>query len=154
MSFAYTLTVEEKDFPLLAFDYDLEQAFLPNGKPNGGVSGGRIRFLMEVQDETLFSSWMFDWRSTKDGSITVNRIDQASKFKEVKFTKAYMISMAESFVVDGDASLISAGYDAGAYDIYRWTTGLQSRMDRAYVLCCEIMAQTINIDGIAHDNKW
>lgn len=154
MSFAYNLKVDDKDFPLLAFEYDLSQGALQNGKPASGVRGGKIRFLMELLDETLFANWMFDWRSTKDGSITINRIDQASKFKEIKFTKAYLMQMAESFG-EGDAILLSPdAMGTTPYEIYQWTTRLQNRMDRSYVLFCEISAQTINVDGIAHDNKW
>ncbi len=154
MSFAFTITVEEKEFPLLAFDYDLQQAYMPNGKPEGGVSGGHIRFMLEIPDDSLFTEWMFDAKIAKSGSIKVNRIDQASKFKEVVFKGAYMVAMAESFAIDNDATLISEKYNVEAYALYRWTTGLQSRMDRAYVLACEIMAETIQIDGISHDNKW
>ncbi|HTJ10848.1 MAG TPA: type VI secretion system tube protein TssD [Dinghuibacter sp.] len=154
MSFAYNLHVDDKDFALLAFGYDLSQDALQDGKPASGVRGGRIRFLMEILDESFFSSWMFDWRSTKDGSITVNRIDQASKFKEIKFTKAYMMQTAESFG-EGDAILMSPeAVGPIPHEIYQWTSRLQNRMDRSYVLFCEISAQTINVDGIAHDNKW
>lgn len=154
MSFAYNLRIDEKDFTLLAFEYDLQQQFQENGKPAGGVMGGRIRFLLDIQDESLFASWMFNWTTTKDGSITVNRIDQASKFKELKFKKAYMMAMSESFSVTDTPALVSADYSPPVFEKYQWTTELQHRMDRSYVLFCELSAQSIDIDGIAHDNKW
>ena len=154
MSFSYNLHVDDKDYALLAFEYNIGQDAQSNGVPAGGIAAGKIRLLLDVLDDNFFVNWMFNWKSQKDGTITVNRIDQSSKFKEIKFTKAYMLEMVESFSVGTDNTLITPRDESIFLEVYQWINQHQTRMDRSYVVYCEISAQTINVDGIAHDNKW
>lgn len=154
MSFSYNLHVEEKDFPLLALEYYLVQKYQENGKPSGGVQGGRIRILLEIQDDTFMNSWMFDYKATHDGTITMYRIDEASKYKEIKFTKAYMVGLAESFSVGTDPALLDASSFPTQYEVYQWITSQQEKLKKSFVMYCEFSAETIKVDGVSHDNKW
>lgn len=154
MSFSYKLHIEDKDFNLLALEYYFFQNHLDNGKPAGGVQGGRIRFLLEVQADTFFHGWMFDVKATHDGKITLNKTDEASKFRQIDFTKAYLVSLAESFSVDTEPALISANISPHLYAVYQWITRQQDSVKKSYVLYCELSAAIITIDGISHNNYW
>jgi hypothetical protein len=154
MSFTYYMKVDDKVFNLLALEYHMIQGYNDIGKPAGGVQGGRIRFLLEVQDDPFFASWMFNFTTTHDGMIVMYRIDEASRFKELKFTKAYLVNMCESFNVGAEPALMSEKAFPVEFEIYQWIHGFQERLNASFVLFCEISSETISLDGVSHDNKW
>lgn len=158
MSFKANLQVDGKDFELLECVCELSQKHDSSGRPASGVNAGFIRFIIEGTDDDTFGSWIADPTKKKDGKITLFRIDQDSKFKEIEFTGGYLFVLSESFVIDGDLGMFDDDdpvfTDAAQHIVYRDVIRYQFRSRMSHVMLGKISAEKIKIDGVEHNNRW
>jgi len=156
MSFKATLDLDGKTFEILEWSSELEQKMNTKGQPASGVKGGEMEMVLSGSSEGVFASWIIDPISKKDGTITLYRHDQDSKFKEIKFKGAYLINFTESFITPED----SRAEGRVVYLIekeqrrYDWIMRFHARTSMSYVMFCRISAEIITIDGVEHDNQW
>ncbi len=158
MSFKATLTIEGKSFDILEYRCLLEQQFDPKGRPASGVKGGDIDMILAGTADNTFSNWIVDPTSRKDGSITFFRIDQNSKFKEIKFKGAYLIRLTESCITPPADSQIESRIIDNVINKGRETFDqimrFHARTSMSYIIHCNLSAEKITIDGVDHDNQW
>lgn len=157
MAFKADLDLNGKTYEVLEFNSAFDQKHDNKGKPGSGVKGGLITIIIAGTADDTFSSWATDPTKTNDGTITLYRIDQNSKFKEYKFSGAYITKLCESFIVDNDIDYQSRAVRFRNVDIefdYIQTLSFHQRTQMSYVMFCEISAGKITIDGVDHDNKW
>jgi hypothetical protein len=148
-----TLRLEDKDYPLLELSYRFDQKFRSNGLPNGGVLGGRVRLIVEGQDNDVFISWATDPKKTLDGKITMVQDENLGTFKTVEFKQAYIVKFWERFL---DSNFTPEPFTRPedwviAEDLL---FGMMHRTGNSYVTYCEISAASISVDSADHDNKW
>jgi hypothetical protein len=162
MSFKATLDIGGKSFELMECNCKLQQKYDSSGKPASGVRGGIIDLIMQGSDDDTFYSWMHEPTKKQDGKITLFRIDQESKFKEIEFKNAYIITIAESFIVDEQIGYLDREHmiDSLRIDgmvrinVYQDLLTCQTRTNRSYLIYCELSAEVVKIDGVEHNNKW
>jgi hypothetical protein len=162
MSFKATIEVDSKTFDLMECTCKLQQKYDSSGKPASGIRGGILDLIMHGTDDDTFYSWMHDPTKKQDGKITIFRIDQGSKFKEIEFKNAYIISIAESFIEDEQIGyldrehLINSLASDGLVNItvYQDVVACQTRTNSSYLIYCSISAEIVKIDGVEHNNKW
>lgn len=94
------LTLDNKEYRLITFDYRASQPVTWNGKPSGRPSGFFIDLTIESDSDTSLLEWALG-NEAKDGVITFYKPDGMSKFNEVKFKKAYCIRHEERFEANG-----------------------------------------------------
>ncbi|MBT9188750.1 type VI secretion system tube protein TssD [Zobellia russellii] len=97
MSFLAKLTVDGQIYNVLHCIYNFEQPMDGTGKPAGKPLGGQISVTIESQGKYDLFHWMKEPEQTKDGSIVFFKRDALSKLQEVKFSKAYCVSLEEEF---------------------------------------------------------
>jgi hypothetical protein len=157
MSFKADLSINGKTFEVLEFSSRLEQKYDNKGKPSSGVKGGLLTVIISGTAEDTFSGWVTDPTKTNDGTITLYRIDQNSKFKEYKFSGAYITKLCESFIADDDIDVQERAVqfkDDAVEGIFEKVLSFHRRTQMSYVMYCEISAGKVTIDGVDHDNKW
>ena len=158
MSFKAELDIGGKIFELRECRCSLRQVRDIQGKPDSGVRGGIIKMLFEGTEDDTFSSWICDPLKKESGSITLYRIDQESKFKQIEFEGAYLVNLIESFVTDNDISRLEweemAVADNDLRDTFEFIMENHLRTRSGYLVFCRISAEKIKIDGIKHDNRW
>jgi hypothetical protein len=59
-----------------------------------------IHACFDAVDDTTITNWMIDPAKQFDGKITLYRIDQATKLKEIEFKKSYCVYLGDIFIVD------------------------------------------------------
>jgi len=152
-----TLKIDGKTFDILELKPVLEQKFDKRGRPSSGVRGGYFDVLLEGAADDTFASWITSPTKKRDGTITLYRDDQESKYKEIEFTGAYLTRWAESFMIDEDAVIDNGsleGFMPREQEIRSKLALFQSRTQSSYVMYFEISAEKVKIDGVEHDNKW
>jgi hypothetical protein len=157
MSFKADLDLNGKTFEVLEFKSQLEQKYDQKGKPTSGVKGGSFYLIIAGTPEDTFAAWITDPTKKNDGTITMYRIDQNSKFKEYKFTGAYITRLIESFIIDDDINLQGRALHStipAVQEVYEKVLSFQQRTQMSYIMYCEISAEKVTIDGVDHDNKW
>lgn len=97
------------------------------GKPAGKPLGGQISVTIESQGKYDLFHWMKEPEQTKDGSIVFFKRDAMSKLQEVKFSKAYCVSLEEEFDANDEMPM-------------------QKRI--------VISAQTITVGDMVFENSW
>ncbi|MGJ8739107.1 type VI secretion system tube protein TssD [Zobellia laminariae] len=105
MSFLAKLTVDGQIYNVLHCQYHFEQPMDNTGKPAGKPLGGRIMVTVESQGKYDLFHWMKEPEQTKDGSIVFFKRDAMSKLQEVKFSKAYCVSLEEEFSAISDTPM-------------------------------------------------
>jgi len=157
MSFRADLSINGKTYEVLEFSSHLEQKYDNKGKPGSGVKGGQLIIIIAGTADDTFSSWAADPTKKNDGTVTLYRIDQNSKFKEYKFSGAYITKLCESFIVDNDINSQDRAIRFKSEEVehvYEKVMGFHQRTQMSYVMYCEISAGKVTIDGVDHDNKW
>lgn len=166
MSFKATLAVAGKTYDVIQCHLPLSQKFDQKGKPVSGVLAGRIVLIVDGTDDGTLGSWMADPVKKQDGTITFYRVDQESKFKEVDFEGAYMMTLLENFTDDSqlfeslllETDAISTDQIADeAEEIIknnarRRLLDCQRRTGRSYCMLIRLSAEKVKIDGIEHRN--
>ncbi|MEN2401046.1 type VI secretion system tube protein TssD [Flavobacterium sp. MC2016-06] len=94
------LKLDNKEYRLITFDLKSTQPVDKTGKPSQRPSGLLIDLVIESDSDTSLLQWALG-NEPKDGIITFYKADGMSKFSEVKFQKAYCVSLAEKFEANG-----------------------------------------------------
>src|SRR5664279_5697043 len=98
------IAIESKSFNLLQCSCTLSQKFKPDGSPDSGVRGGMLDLILSgTEVDETFEKWISDPNMTKDGTIQFLKDpydNNDSKIKEIKFEKAYLVALIESYVVE------------------------------------------------------
>jgi hypothetical protein len=157
MPYKTILKIDGKEFEVLELNSVLEQKYDKKGRPSSGVKGGYFDVIMEGTADDTFASWITTPTKKKDGTFTLYKDDEDSKFKEIEFKSAYLTRLSESFVVDEDINFenrILHRFIDREQQIRELLFAFQSRTQMSYIMYCEITAEKIKIDGVEHDNKW
>ncbi|HVM86767.1 MAG TPA: type VI secretion system tube protein TssD [Puia sp.] len=99
MSFKAELTVDNKTYSVRRFHVITARNMDAKGRPSGKPEWG-IFLLMDAVDDTTITSWMIDPTKQMDGKLTIYKIDQDAKLKEIKFEKSYCTAMIDTFMFD------------------------------------------------------
>lgn len=159
MSFRATLDIDGKTFEILECSSEVVQKSDSRGRPTSGVNGGIITLFLAGTSDDTFANWIMDPTSRKDGTITFFRIDQESKFKEIKFEGAYLTSLDESFITPEEnleelRVIVFYLHNTRDKRKYNRIFEFHSRTSMSYVMHCRLSAEKITIDGVEHDNQW
>jgi len=127
-TFLAELIIDGVALPVMSCEYSFEQPVDSRGKAVTGVKGGIIYIQVEAgADETLLN-WAADPVKKLDGNLQFYRIDQHSRYKEIRFLDAYCFSYEEQFD-PGDSKV-------------------------AYYCRIGISARAIQVGKALHDNLW
>lgn len=97
MSFKAKLKVGGKEYNVLSCSYKLHQETDATGRPSSITRGGEIHLVVESNEDTSLSDWMFNNFERRDGSIAFLKRDTDATLKELKFTEGYMVKFFENF---------------------------------------------------------
>jgi hypothetical protein len=158
MSFKATITLDNKEFDVLACVSEMGQGINQAGKATSSVRGGDLRLTLrgEGDDDTL-PAWALDKNKEYAGTITFFKFDGIAKFREIKFEGGYITWFAESFMPVYDDENYD---DAIVYqdkldeDMFNMAKKAHKESGSDYLMLCKISAQKISIDSVEHDNHW
>jgi Hemolysin coregulated protein Hcp (TssD) len=166
MSFKCELKVADKTFEVIQCLLPVSQRRNQRGRPASGVRAEEIELILEGTDDGTLSTWMADPTKKQDGNITFFRIDQDSRFKEIDFEGAYMMTLVEYFTVGNrtadflgmqtdyfspEVDDIEVADDALKKSLNRLLYS-QARTGMSYCTLVRISAERIKIDGVEHQN--
>lgn len=126
-SFKATLKVDGKSFDVVACTYSFTQNTDERGRPASDVRKNHMKITIVASDDDKVLGWMIDPYKKTNGSVTFEKIDQASTLKEIKFEDAYCVAYEEDF----DAVNAQAMTDT-----------------------FEISARKITVGSATHEDKW
>jgi hypothetical protein len=130
MSFKATLKIGGDKFDVLSCSFGFSQGTDAKGLPATGVSSSSVSLAVESaeasQDEKLLAL-MIDSRKVFDASITMERINDDSTYKEIKLERCYMIGYSEGFTAQAS--------DHNTINV-------------------TITFQKMTIGNVTHDNEW
>lgn len=157
MSFKAVLSLEEKDFEVLECISEMEQVIDAKGKAVSAVRAGDLRLVLHGTGEETLPGWALNKDKKYNGSITFQRMDQQSKFRQISFENGYVTWFAESFMAADvnenydDALVFEDGFDEQMYNMVKKA---HKAFGADYLMICKISAQKITIDEVSHDNRW
>jgi hypothetical protein len=99
MPFNAQLTVDDKTYPIRAYYMIVSRDVDPKGRPNAKFSW-QMAIRIDAMDDTTLTNWMVDPSKQLDGKITLYKIDQMSKQKEIQFKQSYCYRMDDLFIAD------------------------------------------------------
>jgi len=97
MSFKAKFKVAGKELNVLECSYSLHQEVDATGRPSSITRGGKIKLIVESNQETDLFEWMCNNFERKDGSVVFFKRDSDATLKELKFKEGYLIDFEESF---------------------------------------------------------
>ncbi len=99
MSFKSELTIDGKTFSIRRFLTTIVRNTDAKGRPSS-MPAWAILIRLDAFDDTTLTGWMVDPSRQMDGKITIYKIDQDAKLKEIEFKKAYCTYMSDIFKAD------------------------------------------------------
>lgn len=125
-SFKATFKVDGKSFDVVSSSYSFTQNTDERGRPASDVRKGLIKVTVVASDDDKLIGWMIDPYKKTNGSITFEKIDQASTLKELKFEDGYCVSYEEDF----DAVNAQAMTDTFTISARKLTVGSATHEDK------------------------
>jgi hypothetical protein len=125
MSFKAELNLEGKTYQVKRFRLSVEREFDKRGRP-GSLPKWTLIIVLDSSEDKNLTNWMMEADQKKQGILTIYKIDESSKMKEIEFKNSYCGEMNNTFMID-------KGYTS-----------------------CEmfIIGQDIRIDSTAIINSW
>jgi len=108
MSFKATFIIDNKEYNVLACNYNLHQDVDVNGRPSSVTRGSLVSLIIESSDDSTVFEWMCDSYLRKDSTIRFNKRDEEGKLKELEIADAYVVDYAEDFDSAGNGSMIQS----------------------------------------------
>lgn len=99
MSFKSELVVDNKTFSARRFITTIFRKTDSKGRP-ASMPQWAILVRLDAIDDTTLTSWMIDPSKQQDGKITIYKIDQDTKLKEIEFKKGYCTYLNDTFKAD------------------------------------------------------
>ena len=99
MSFRSELTIDSKTYQVKRFRLSVEREYDRMGRP-GSLPKWTLIIVVDAADDKTLTDWMIDATQTKQGKLTIFKIDQASKMKEIEFKNSYCGEMNNTFMID------------------------------------------------------
>ena len=96
MSVRAELTIEGQTFRVVRFYTTLRRQEDDRGRPTSDPTW-RIFLLLDASNDKTITNWMCDPKKKVDGKITLYKIDQDSKLKEIEFKKSFCFKMRDFF---------------------------------------------------------
>ena len=122
MSFKAELSVEGKVYNVRRFFTLIHRKTDLKGRPTS-MPQWTIALRIDAVDDTTLTSWMIDPTKQLDGKLTIYKIDQDTKLKEIQFKKSYCYFMRDVF--QSDLSYASCEIHIGGKDIQINTASLK-----------------------------
>jgi hypothetical protein len=114
MSVRAELTIEGQTFRVIRFYTTLRRQEDDRGRPTSDPTW-RIYLLLEASSDKTITNWMCDPKKKLDGKITLYKVDQDSKLKEIEFRKSFCFKMRDFF--NASASFTSTFIGIAGKDI-------------------------------------
>lgn len=95
------LKLDNVEYRLLSFYYHTSQYVNSWGTPTGWLSPFCFNLIIESDSNTDLLEWIVSGDS-KDGIITFYKADGMTKYKDIKFKKAYCVSYTEKLIALSD----------------------------------------------------
>ena len=99
MSFKTELTIEGKIYNVRKFVVTIHRNMDYKGRPTS-MPAWSIFLVIDAINETTVTNWMIDPTKQLDGKLTIYKIDQESRLKEINFKKSYCYRMNDIFKTD------------------------------------------------------
>src|ERR1700730_14215715 len=122
MSFKAELSIEGKVYNVRRFFTLIHRKTDAKGRPTS-MPQWLIVLRIDAVDDTTLTSWMIDPTKQLDGKLTIYKIDQDTKLKEIQFKKSYCYSMVDIF--QSDVSYATSEIYIGGKDIQINTASLK-----------------------------
>ncbi len=107
MSFEATLTIEDKTFRVISFNYHTHRDHDKFGRPTSQLYGIKLELTVEhTPDCVLLHDWAYKNHEVKSGKITFMKRDNFQKQTEVTFNDGYIVSIGTSFVNSGELPMV------------------------------------------------
>ncbi len=113
MSFKTELVIEGNTYHVRRFYVTIKRDMDIKGRPTS-MPTWDIRVVIDSVEDTTLTSWMIDPHKQMDGKLTIFKINEDSKMKEIEFKKSYCYHMNESFNSDSSytsCNLLISGKD-------------------------------------------
>ena len=166
MAYSATINIGGGDINVLKVYHSVEQGIDAKGKPSTDVKSGKITIIIDGALAGPFTEWLSDPFAVKDGTITYYKVDEDSKFRELKFlggmTRSYIeyLSPDISTMNDKDTGInpftfqMDLAYSDKLGIVYDAIHEYQNRSNIAYLAGLTFHADSITMNGVDHDNKW
>ncbi|MGB1308471.1 MAG: type VI secretion system tube protein TssD [Oceanihabitans sp.] len=97
MSFLAKLTIEDQEFNVLDFSFEVTQQTDSRGLASGYPNLGALNILIESSNDLDFYAWSINSNAAKDGKIIFYKRDAMAKHKTIEFNGAVCVGYKESF---------------------------------------------------------
>jgi hypothetical protein len=162
MSFKCEFKVADKTFEVI----ECLPPFSQRVKPASGVQAEVIELILQGTDDGTLGTWMANPTKRWDGTITYFGIDQHSRFKEIDFEGACMVTFLKYFTpgnMTADILAMTACFlrmDIDANDVADGTLkrslirllNSQQRTGASSCMLVTISAEKLKIEGVEHQN--
>lgn len=116
MSFRAELTVEGALYQIRSFYTAIHRDTDDRGRPSSMPTWASI-ITIDATDDTTITNWMIDPTKEVEGQITIYRIDEDAKLKEIKFKKSYCLFMRDRFIAGTSVARCEIAISGGELDI-------------------------------------
>lgn len=98
MSFLAKLTVDDQEYNVLTFSFEIDQ-FVPNGaaRPAGLPIIKHLHLTLESSSDDTFFDWSVNPYGQKDGEIIFYKRDAMASSRKLNFQGAFCINYTEKF---------------------------------------------------------
>lgn len=98
MSFLAKLTIDDKEYNVLSFSFDVaQQVHHGSGRPTGMPTINHLQMVIESTGKSGFYGWSTSAYEQKDGKIVFYKRDAMASSRILKFTGAFCINYNETF---------------------------------------------------------
>lgn len=97
MSFLAKLTIDDQEFNVLEFSFEVNQETDPRGLASGYPVLGAINLLIESSNNLDFFGWSVATGLYKEGKIVFFKRDAMAKHKTVEFVGGICVGYQETF---------------------------------------------------------
>jgi hypothetical protein len=102
MSFKATLVVQDEEFNVRRFDWEVSQRTDALNRPDAIVQGGQLRVELDSRPSDLLHFWALDDTKQFSGELQVLEATGGSVRKTIEFKDAYCVGLSKRF--DGSGS--------------------------------------------------
>lgn len=98
MSFLAKLTIDDKEYNVLSFSFEINQQVHPGRSiPSGMPVINHLHLTIEADSDDSFFAWSISTGSPKDGEIIFYKRDAMASSRKLNFQGAFCVNYTEKF---------------------------------------------------------
>lgn len=107
MSFEATLTVDDKTFKVITFNYSSNRDHDRFGRPTSQLYGFRLELTIEHNPDCVqLHNWAYNNHEVRSGRITFMQRTSLQRQTEIRFSDGYIVKIGTSFTNEGELPMV------------------------------------------------